>query len=289
MRKQVLFIFFLLVSTLFSACSHIVPAQVKKMPMIKVLHKGTIENVALEKYVASVLAGEVNPSWPIESLKAQAIAARTFALRRKAERKNNDYHVQNSVMDQVFKSKPMEIFIVAARETAGLVLTANGHLAETSFHSTCGGKTADAKSVWGRGYSHLHGGECGYCQASPTYNWSVELKLSDVESKFSQEITGIKILSRTKDGRVDMIELSGSKKQKLSGHEFRMALGAMKVKSTMINELKLEGDKVMIIGRGFGHGVGMCQYGALGMAKAGRSYQEILSHYYPGTKIKRLY
>lgn len=266
-----------------------VPAPVKKMPMIKVLHKGNIENVALEKYVASVLAGEVHHSWPLEVLKAQAIAARTFALLRMRERKNNTFHVQNSVMDQVFKSKPNEIFVRAARESAGLVLTIDGELAETSFHSTCGGKTADAKSVWGRSYPHLHGGDCGYCNPSPTYNWQTVIDIADLESKFSQKISKIRVLSRTKDGRTDSIELAGSKKRTISGHEFRMAIGPMKVKSTLIKDIQLTESQVKISGRGFGHGVGMCQYGALGMAKAGKSFTEILKHYYPGTTIKKLY
>jgi stage II sporulation protein D len=274
---------------LLSSCSHITPARVRKMPLIKVLHDGAVEKVALEKYVASVLAGEVHHSWPLESLKAQAIAARTFALLRMQERRNNDYHVQNSVMDQVLKKKPNEIFVRAARESAGLVLSLDGRLAETSFHSTCGGKTTDSKSVWGRSYPHLTGNECGYCKASPTYTWRAELPLADVENKFSQKISGIKILRSTKDGRVDLIELSGSKTQKISGHEFRMAIGAMKVKSTFIKELTIDDGKVKISGQGFGHGVGMCQYGALGMGKAGKTYQEILSHYYPGTSIKRIY
>lgn len=272
-----------------SGCSHMTEARVRKMPLIKVLHNGAIEKVALEKYVASVLAGEVHHSWPLESLKAQAIAARTFALLRMQERKNNDFHVQNSVMDQVFKKKPDEIFIRAARESAGLVLTLNDKLAETSFHSTCGGVTTDSKSVWGRSYPHLVSHECGYCTKSPTYNWKIEIPLSDVENKLSQKIHALKVISRTKDGRADLIEILGSTPQKLSGHELRMALGPMKIKSTLINDIALEDGLVKISGQGFGHGVGMCQYGALGMAKAGKSFREILSYYYPGTKLKRIY
>ncbi|HXW52637.1 MAG TPA: SpoIID/LytB domain-containing protein [Myxococcota bacterium] len=290
MGKNILFCSLPLVLVISSGCSHMVPAQVKKMPMIRVLHKESVENISLEKYVASVLAGEVHHSWPMETLKAQAIAARTFALLRMKERKNNDYHVQNSFIDQVLKTKPHEILVSAARDTAGLVLSINGRLAETSFHSTCGGVTADAKKVWGRSYPHLHGGACGYCKSSPTFKWETELDLSDIENKFSQKIDAIKIVSQSKDGRADVIELVGEdKKQKVSGHEFRMALGAMKVKSTLIKSLKLDGTKVKIHGGGFGHGVGMCQYGALGMGKDNKTFQEILRHYYPGTEIKRLY
>lgn len=265
------------------------PAQVRSMPLIKVLHKGNIETIPLEKYVASVLAGEVHHSWPMEALKAQAIAARTYAMLRMKDRKANSYHVQNSVSDQVFKSKPSEIFIKAALETSGVVLTVDKDLAETSFHSTCGGKTANAKSVWGRGYRHLEGGNCGYCAASPTYTWETDISLSDVEKKFGQSINRIKIISRTKDGRVDAMQLAGSKKQSITGHEFRMAISPMKVKSTLITSISLDENRIHIKGGGFGHGVGMCQYGALGMAKAGKNYRDILRHYYPGTELKRFY
>lgn len=279
----------LLAASFLSSCSHMTPDRARKMPIIKVLHEGEVEKLALEKYVASVLAGEVNDSWPIESLKAQAIAARTFALLRMRERKNNNYHVQNAVQDQVLKKKPKEIFIKAARETAGLVLSINNRLAETSFHSTCGGKTTSSKNVWGRSYPHLIDHECGYCQSSPTYNWRVVLPIKEVEKRANQTISGISILKRTPDGRIDTLEITGDKTQKMSGHAFRMMLGAMRIKSTLINDFTIEGDNMVINGQGFGHGVGMCQYGARGMAKAGKDFKEILAHYYPGTTLKRIY
>lgn len=285
---ELIIVFILLVGYLVG-CKHIVPAPVRKMPTIKVLHNKKIEQLPLERYVALVLAGEVDSSWPPEALKAQAIASRTFALKRMQERKNNTYHVQNSVMDQVFRQNSHEAFTKAVKDSAGLVLTVHNELAETSFHSTCGGKTADAKTVWGRSYPHLLSNDCGYCALSPTYTWKTEFVVTELEAKFGQKISKIKILSRSRDDRVDLIELSGSKKQSISGHEFRMALGPMKVKSTLINEIVLIKDKVKINGHGFGHGVGLCQYGALGMAKAGRGFKEILTHYYPGSSIKRLY
>jgi stage II sporulation protein D len=273
----------------FLACHHMVPLPAKKMPFIKVMHQGNIESMALERYVASVLAGEVHASWPLEALKAQAIAARTFALLRMRERRDNSYHIKNSVMEQVVKSKVDPIFIKASRESAGLVLTFDGELAETSFHSTCGGKTTNAKSVWGRAYPHLVGSLCGFCQSSPTYSWQIEIPLSEIEAKFLQKISEIEILSRTSDGRTHTIVLIGPKRKVMGGHDFRMALGPMRIKSTLIKEIKVNGSKVSIKGNGFGHGVGLCQYGAKGMANAGESFQQILTHYYPGTKLKKLY
>lgn len=277
----------LLLTLLASSCSHIVDAPTRTAPIIKVMHEGKVDEVPLEHYVARVLAGEVHPSWPLDALKAQAIASRTFALRRMRERRNNTFHVQNSVMDQVLKSHTSDIFVRAVKESAGLVLTQNSELAETSFHSTCGGTTTDAKGVWGRSYPYLRGSRCGFCTNSPTYSWSVDLPLSELSRKFSEEITTVKILSRTADGRVDAIQLNGGKK--ISGHEFRMALGPMKIKSTLLTDIVVHGKSLTVKGHGFGHGVGMCQYGALGMARSGKSYHDILAHYYPGTSLKRLY
>lgn len=285
MRK----LFCLLIACWLAGCSYISPAPTRSMPMIRVLHKGTVENVPLERYVASVLAGEIHPAWPMEALKAQAVASRTFALRRMEERKGQKYHVQSSVMDQVYKRKTTDNFLTAARETQGLVLTSGNEYAETSFHSTCGGHTTDAKSVWGRSYPYLSGGTCGYCKSSPTYTWTVEIPLSEIAAKFGQKISAVKIKSRTADGRSDVLELTGKKKQTITGHELRMALGPMKVKSTLFTSIKIEGTHAKISGQGFGHGVGMCQYGSLGMAKANKNFQQILSHYYPGTSLKKIY
>lgn len=284
------FFYVVAIALIFSqSCSQIVPAPVRNMPIVRVLHEGRVKQIPLEQYVASVLAGEVHPSWPIEALKAQAIASRTYAKKRMNERRNNDYDVQSSVMDQVYINKTSDIFVKAARETAGLVLLVDKELAECSFHSTCGGKTANAKSVWGRSYPHLTGVICNYCKNSPTYNWTVDLPLSDVQNKFDQKLRSIKIKTRTPDNRADVLELGGVKTVRIGAHEFRMAMGPMKVKSTMIKDITFKGSTVTVNGQGFGHGVGMCQYGALGMAKAGKKFREILSHYYPKTVLARIY
>jgi stage II sporulation protein D len=255
-----------------------------------VQYQGKIISVDLESYVASVLAGEVSSSWPKSALMAQAVAARTFAVLRMRERKNQPFHVQSSIMDQVYKTHSSQVFTDAARATRGQVLFADNRLAETSFHSTCGGKTTDSHSIWGRPYQHLKGVTCSYCKDSNTYEWKNEIPLQDLEAKLKQKITGMSILSRTPDGRVQNIEiLGGSTPLHMTGHELRMAVGPMRMKSTLISYLKIIKNKLTIAGKGFGHGVGMCQYGALGMSKKGKRYQEILSFYYPGTQLRSLY
>lgn len=274
---------------LLSACSLKLTRAVNDAPTIRVSSEGKILSLDLESYVACVLAGEVHASWPKETLKAQAVAARTFALLRMKERKDQPFHVQNSVIDQVFKANPSATFKEAARATFGMVLAQGSRLAETSFHSTCGGRTTDSQSVWGRSYEHLHGVSCDYCRSSKTYSWEENIRLADFETKFKQKINKFTIISRSNDGRALIVELSGDKTRRLSGHELRMAMGAMRIKSTFIQEITIKGSVVTMKGRGFGHGVGLCQYGAFGMAKEGKRFQEILSHYYPGTKLYAMY
>jgi stage II sporulation protein D len=113
--------------------------------------------------------------------------------------------------------------------------------------------------------------------------------MTELENKFKQKINNINILGRFEDGRVTSLELVGDKIRRLSSQEFRMSLGWTRVKSTLIESIKFVGQNVEIKGRGFGHGVGLCQHGALGMAKEGKRFQEILSHYYPKTKLASIY
>ena len=291
MPKSYYLAFLLIICAFVStSCSHKVNRIVHQVPSIRVQHQGQIITVDLESYVASVLAGEVSPSWPKSALQAQAVAARTFAILRMRERKNQAFHVQSSVMDQVYKNHKVQAFTDAARATSGQVLFYDNRLAETSFHSTCGGKTTDSHSIWGRPYQHLKGVSCEYCKSSNTYNWSENIPLQDIETKLKQKVTGIKISSRGPDGRAQTVEVLGAASPlRMSGHELRMTLGAMRMKSTLLNTIQVIKDKLYIAGRGFGHGVGMCQYGAMGMAKKGKRYQDILAFYYPGTHLKSLY
>lgn len=274
---------------LLSGCSVKVNRTVHHAPTIRVSHEGKIISVDLESYVASVLAGEVHESWPMEALKAQAVAARTFAVRRMRERNNRAFHIQSSIIDQVYKAHNSARLKAAAKATFGLVLSFDNRLAEASFHSTCGGKTTNSKYVWGQQHPYLKGVTCNYCRSYRTFSWQETLPVSLLENKFNQQISRINILTRSEDGRALQMELIGSKRQKLSAHELRMALSPTKIKSTFIKEINLKDSHIKINGNGFGHGVGLCQYGARGMAKEGRQFKDILAHYYPGTKLTVMY
>lgn len=281
------YLFKVITLSLIMSCNSINLNNHRSAPKIRLLDNNRIKNIDLEKYIASVLAGEVNHTWPMESLKAQAVAARTFAIKRMQERKNLPYHIKNSIMDQVYKKETHDNLTKATNATRGVVLVAANNLAETSFHSTCGGHTASSKSVWGREYSHLKGVDCGYCQKSPTFSWTSKIPLADLKKKLGLMINHVHLGKRLADGRIKNIIINEHKN--ISAHALRMKIDPMKIKSTNIDKLEIKDQMLIISGHGFGHGVGLCQYGAKEMANRKKSFLDILFYYYPGTRLKRIY
>ena len=279
---------FLLIIISLTSCFYNINSNLKS-PNIRVLKNNSIISLPLEKYVAHVLAGEVAHNWPIEALKAQAVAIRTYALKRMSENKNKNFDVKATIHDQVFKKNTHTIFIEVAKLTHALVLKHENSLVECSFHSTCVGHTASAQSVWGRNYSYLNSHTCGYCEKSPTYNWNTSIALSELSKKLGFSVKSVQIGQKNTDERVKNFIIKGEKTINLTGQDFRMKISPMAIKSTYITNLSIKNDQLHIGGHGFGHGVGMCQYGALGMAKAGKTFKEILSHYYPQTSLVKVY
>lgn len=260
--------------------------KIRQQPHIRILVDKKIITEPLEKYVAHVLSGEVSPSWPMEALKAQAIAVRSFALRKISERSNQKFDVHSTVLSQVYKKNTQKIFLDAAKETFGMSLSYNGYFAETYFHSTCGGSIASAQSVWGSNVEYLQPKTCGYCHKSPTFSWKAHIPLKELTRGLGFKVSNLKILSYEKD-RVKDFLVNGSKK--ISGQDLRMKVGPMKIKSTKISSLSIDKNNLYMEGNGFGHGVGMCQYGALQMAKEGNNFKDILKFYYPKTKLIKFY
>jgi stage II sporulation protein D len=267
-----------------------------------------VATLDLEDYLRGVLPSEMPASWPLEALKAQAVAARTFALFRKSQKSNSfsNYDVESDVMDQVFRNpladdaRSVRIANVerALRETRSLVLLDPRHEAfQAYFHADCGGRTEEARAVWGGG-EVLGTAVDGACPLNPKAKWVATYSAAELERKLQKlsrgrdagasRLTDIAILARTKSGRIDSLKLSFSdgRVATLSGHAFRMAVGFDQVKSTQFT-VKRNGQAFELAGVGYGHGVGLCQWGAKQMARVGKTYQEILSHYYPKAKLER--
>lgn len=255
-----------------------------------------IARLDLESYVRGVLPSEMPASWPLEALKAQAIAARTFALFRKQARMkvNAPYDVESDVMDQVYKNplgeeplsgKKSDMVERAIRETKGVVLLAGGtHPFATYFHADCGGHTEEPSEVWGKTESAGTAVDDA-CPTNPLATWSLHLSPQEIAKKFKKSamLSALDVLSKTKSGRIAKLKMTWSDGSETltSGHEFRMTVGHERVRSAKFEIRQDQDGDFDLSGHGFGHGVGMCQWGARHLATIGKSYREILSHYFP--------
>jgi stage II sporulation protein D len=237
--------------------------------------------------------------WPLEALKAQAIAARTYALFKMHAREETSaaFDVETSVMDQVFLMPTRDDMPSAYRanveravsETRGLLLTTGGaHPTPLAayFHADCGGHTEDARAVWGSASTGTTRDEG--CPLNPHAQWQAHLTKAEIARTLhaSTSLIDLRAIGRTSTLRVERMRFAWADgtSTELSPHEFRMALGHDRVKSTNF-ELAAIGDGFTLSGKGSGHGVGLCQWGARHLAKAGSGYREILKHYYPRTQL----
>jgi len=252
--------------------------------------------VPFEAYVAAVLSREAAPRFHPEALAAQAVAVRTYAARAAAKPRNTAYDVLGGVEDQVFDGLDgvAAVFREASDRTRGLVVLYRGELARTVYHSTCGGRTEDAASAWGRDVPYLRAQFCSDCSGSPVYRW--EYRMSGAEGRRVAKALGvppgkdlrIEVTGRTPTGRARRIRISsGAVSRELSAVEFRRLAGYANVRSLKMGIVPVGGGW-RFTGEGWGHGVGMCQYGADGMARRGTGFREILARYYPGTEIRRV-
>jgi stage II sporulation protein D len=244
--------------------------------------------VDLELYLYSVLGGEMPASWPPEALKSQAVAARSYALYRRSRSQNQPYDVVSTTASQVYKGLESEAVSTRAAvdATRNQVLTYNGQIIEAVFHSSSGGYTENVEDVWSQALPYLRAVQ-DYDAGAPVYQWSVSLPLAD----FASRISGVGNLiaavpeRTTPQGRVVSLRLQGDAGSRLiSGNEVRQALN---LRSTLFS-ISVAGDTVNISGRGYGHGLGMSQWGAHNLARQGRSYQEILTHYYRGATLSQV-
>jgi stage II sporulation protein D len=249
--------------------------------------------VPLEAYVAAVLSRESPPRFHPEALAALAVAVRTYAAGAAAKPRDPAYDVVGGVEDQVFDGMDgvAPVFREATDRTRGLVLRYRGDLARTVYHSTCGGRTEDAGSAWGKDIPYLRAQTCNDCADSPVYRW--EYRMSEAEGRRVAKALGvppgtdlrIAVTGRTPTGRANRVRISsGGVSRELQAAEFRRVAGYAKIRSLKMEIVPVAGEW-RITGEGWGHGVGMCQFGANGMARRGAGFREILARYYPGTEI----
>jgi len=254
-----------------------------------------VNRVNLETYLKGVLPAEMPSKWPMEALKAQAVAARTYALYQMAQNDNGRFHMLSNTIDQVYTgiNSFNERTDIAVDETKGLVLTYENRVIKAYYHSTSGSRTEDNEEVFPEGkLPYLKSVTCRYDRESPHNRWSYAVTVQEISDRLAKagfefgKIGGISIKSFTRSGRAREIAVkTDAGREIIKATEFRKALSPVKIKSTWFR-LRMSGDTVTFKGRGFGHGVGMCQWGARGMAEKRFDFRAILSHYYPGTKLK---
>lgn len=246
-----------------------------------------INELPLEEYVKDVVAAEVGQDWDMEALKVQAVISRTYAIYQKMMNTNSIYQIASSVINQVYKGSSPDVRIAyAVSQTKGEIVTFEGKPIEAFYHSTCGGKTENSEEVFGKSYPYLRSVESP-CDLSPYSKWEREIPREEIERGLN--IPGIKeisIESYTSTGRVKQLAIrTHSGVVAVNATDLRKALGWSRLPSTKFT-LSSDGDSFLFKGTGYGHGVGLCQWGALQMAREGKTYREILSFYYPGTSIQ---
>lgn len=265
---------------------------------IKREKKNIIETIPLEEYIVGVLAGEMPISFEIEALKAQAVASRSYALNKIANNKDKEYDVVDTIMNQVYldndylKSVWENTYVTkinklktAVNETFGEYLDYNGSIVNAMFFSTSNGYTEDSKNVFGFEADYLKSVNSPWDEETSTaFNSSKEISLQEFYEKLNlpyQEKLTVEITKRSPTNRILNLKINN---QDFASRELYNKLSLKSTDFVIIQN----GSNIIIKTKGYGHGVGMSQYGALGMAKQGKTYEEILSHYYKDTKIKKI-
>ncbi len=255
-----------------------------------------INELNLETYLAGVVASEIPHDWEYEALKAQAVAARTYALYEKRIAGHRPYHILATVSSQVYNGADGERSSAAraVHDTKGIVIVYQGEIIPAFYHSNCGGQTEDAAELWGIDLPYLKSVDCDCQEIVQDELWEKRISASTVSRALKRfgypvgDISDVNIAKLTPGGRVQSVAVRSANRTILvPGDAFRTALGHTVIPSVFF-EMERVGDEIVFSGRGRGHGVGLCQWGARAMARKGYDYQEILSHYYPGTNLVRL-
>lgn len=274
----------------------------------------------VEDYLKGVLPFEMGKRTEpeFEALKAQALTARTYALSRIKKSEAKGFDLESSVLDQIYGSidKEENLANKAVEATQGEVITHNGEFVQAFYHANCGGRTESVDEVWGndRVPYLISVSDEDNCAWYKRYEWKVVWERESLEKSLPQylkehtkyvvddvgKIKDIKIKKRSKSGRVRVLEIKTDKgRLRLKKDKLRWVIRKAEDPSAILPstlfDLKIvkntewDIDSLIFEGRGNGHGVGMCQTGAIGMARKGYTYRQILKHYYPNTEITKVY
>ena len=305
MKKIIIFTFFIIIIPYFILnlySKNIKEIELKTDENIKVrvkrLQKDKIDEIELNEYVLGVLAGEMPISFELEALKAQAVASRSYVLKRLDYNKDKDYDVVDSITNQVYLDnehlkkawgdnyiKNINKLKTAVNETFNEYLECDGQIADALFFSTSNGYTENSELVFNFAVSYLKSVSSPWDKEVTTaFKTTKEMSLQEFYERLNrpyQEKIKIENIDRSATNRILKIKINN---QEFTGREI---YNKLKIRSTDFT-IEQENTNVIITTIGYGHGVGMSQYGALGMAKKGYNYKEILTHYYQNTQIKKI-
>ena len=255
-----------------------------------------LEEIGIEEYLPGVIEGEMPIMWNDDALLAQVIAVRTYAIYKRKIRTNALYHINK--LDLAYKGsylsqdKTKEI----VDKTRGTVMVYDWKLFPGYFHSTCGGHTEDINLVFNlKSIPPLSGVDCGYCTNSKYYHWKKILGKKDIQNKLNSAKSKIKRIRNISTEQIGpgghcstiKIDHAGGTKR-VNANDFRLIIGPNNLRSTSFS-IKSSGSSFVFDGKGWGHGVGLCQYGTQNMAKSGFRWFDILRYYYPEIDLVKIY
>ena len=255
-----------------------------------------LEEIGIEEYLPGVVEGEMPMMWNDDALQAQVIAVRTYVIYKTKIKTNALYHINK--LDLAYKgsymnqAKTKEI----VNKTRGTVMVYDWKLFPGYFHSTCGGHTEDINLVFNlKSIPPLSGVDCGYCSNSKYYHWKKRLGRNEIQNKLNATKSKVKRIRNILTEQIGpgghcstiKIEHTGGTKR-VNANDFRLIIGPNNLRSTSFS-IKNSGSTFVFEGRGWGHGVGLCQYGTQNMAKSGFRWYDILRYYYPEIDLVKIY
>ncbi len=255
-----------------------------------------VNYLGLEDYVKGISVRETSHYWPMDALKAETVAFRTFALYRVEQFKNKEWDVSDDKYSQVYGGQEAERYRIteAVDKTKGEILYYNGKILPAFYHSTCAGTTEDASEIWDIDLAPLKGVVCGFCKDSPHFSWKAEIPKKEIKrilEKQGQKIKNVMevvVSGHDASGRVDNLNIVTQEKDiEMAAKDFRNLIGPDVIKSLNF-KISVNNDNLVFDGQGWGHGVGLCQWGAYFMSKSGTDYLKILEYYYPGSTLTKL-
>lgn len=260
-----------------------------------------INKIPLEEYLKGVLSSEMADSWPIEALKTQAVVSRTYAFNRLIKNKNEIFDIEDTESHQKFVYVENNARVnEAIDETQGIVVLFQGDPIEAFFHSSSGGITENCSDIFQQDLPYLQSIPDPYSMMNDQGSWTFALSEQEIKGSLIGELGNridsltlkdVEISGKTESGRVKefVLTFEGNKKIKIKGNTFRIALDSTRFKSLLIQEIQSElvnNEYVYtFFGKGYGHGVGLSQWGARMMAEQGFSFKQIIAFYYRGTQL----